>query len=157
MQTVVLPKLGDTMEEGKILRWIKQEGDDVKRGDALAEIETEKVNIEVESFFAGKLRKILIPAGTTVAVGAPIALVGPASEAVPAAAAGVTDAAARADLGVSQPFTESTITSSLGVSDDGAGSGIGGDSALHDERVFISPVARHIASEHNLDVSKMTG
>ena len=157
MQTVVLPKLGDTMEEGKILRWIKQEGDDVKRGDALAEIETEKVNIEVESFFAGKLRKILIPAGTTVAVGAPIALVGPASEAVPAGASGVTEAAAQADSGVPQPFTESQITSSPGVADDGAGSGMVDDSALHGERVFISPIARHIASEHNLDVSKMTG
>ena len=65
MQTVVMPKLGDTMEEGKILRWLKQEGDDVKKGDALAEIETEKVNIEVESFFAGTLRKILVPAGET--------------------------------------------------------------------------------------------
>src|SRR5215472_3983718 len=83
MQTVVMPKLGDTMEEGKILRWLKQEGDDVKKGDALAEIETEKVNIEVESFSAGKLRKILVPAGETLAVGAPIALVGAANEALP--------------------------------------------------------------------------
>src|SRR5579862_9316561 len=84
MQTVVMPKLGDTMEEGKILRWLKQEGDEIKKGDALAEIETEKVNIEVESFSAGTLRKILAPAGETMAVGAPIALVGAANEKVPA-------------------------------------------------------------------------
>src|SRR5215469_11331984 len=86
MQTVVMPKLGDTMEEGKILRWLKQEGDEVKKGDALAEIETEKVNIEVESFAAGTLRKILAPAGETMAVGAPIALVGASDEKVPAGA-----------------------------------------------------------------------
>src|SRR5215470_4156853 len=84
MHTVVMPKLGDTMEEGKILRWLKQEGDVVNKGDALAEIETEKVNIEVESFFAGTLRKILVPAGTSMVIGAPIALVGAANEAVPA-------------------------------------------------------------------------
>lgn len=83
MHTVVMPKLGDTMEEGKILQWLKQEGDTVAKGDALAEIETEKVNIEVESFAAGVLRKILVPAGSTVPVGAPIALTGEAAEPLP--------------------------------------------------------------------------
>src|SRR5215472_6304229 len=99
MQTVVMPKLGDTMEEGKILRWLKQEGDEVKKGDALAEIETEKVNIEVESFSAGTLRKILVPAGETLAVGAPIALVGAANEALPS------------DTPTSAPATPPTPTS----------------------------------------------
>lgn len=88
MHTVVMPKLGDTMEEGKILQWLKQEGDPVSKGDALAEIETEKVNIEVESFAAGVLRKILVPAGSTVPVGAPIALTGEAAEPLPAEFAG---------------------------------------------------------------------
>src|SRR5215472_17872031 len=83
MQTVVMPKLGDTMEEGKILAWLKKEGDSVKKGDALAEIETEKVNIEVESFSEGILRKIIAPAGTTVPVGEPIALTGTADEPLP--------------------------------------------------------------------------
>ena len=58
MQTVVMPNWVRTMEEGKILRRLKQEGEEVKKGDALAEIETEKVNIQVESFSAGTLRKI---------------------------------------------------------------------------------------------------
>src|SRR5262249_59233829 len=84
MHTVVMPKMGDTMEEGKILSWLKQEGDPVTKGDALAEIETEKVNIEVEAFNAGVLRKILVPAGTTVPVGAPIALTGTLDEPLPA-------------------------------------------------------------------------
>ena len=84
MYTVVMPKLGDTMEEGKVLNWLKQEGDLVEKGDALAEIETEKVNIEVEAFKPGVLRKILVPAGATVPVGAPIALTGAANEPLPA-------------------------------------------------------------------------
>src|SRR5260370_12766218 len=74
MHTVVMPKLSDTMEEGKILSWLKQEGDPVVKGDALAEIETEKVNIEVEAFSAGVLRKILVPASACAAVCPPIPL-----------------------------------------------------------------------------------
>src|SRR5215469_15987949 len=96
MQTVVMPKLGDTMEEGKILSWLKKEGDPVKKGDALAEIETEKVNIEVESFSEGVLRKIIAPAGTTVPVGEPIALTGTADEPLPAQAGAQAGAQAAA-------------------------------------------------------------
>ncbi|PWT71779.1 MAG: dihydrolipoamide acetyltransferase [Chloroflexi bacterium] len=145
MQTVVMPKLGDTMEEGKILRWLKQEGDVVKKGDALAEIETEKVNIEVESFFAGTLRKILVPAGTSMAVGAPIALVGAATEAVPAA----TTAGAVPATPVAAAVTETTDRNGYS----------GGTVATEEptERIFISPIARHIASEHNVDITHIQG
>jgi pyruvate dehydrogenase E2 component (dihydrolipoamide acetyltransferase) len=147
MQTVVMPKLGDTMEEGKILRWLKQEGDVVKKGDALAEIETEKVNIEVESFFAGTLRKILVPAGTSMAVGAPIALVGAANEAVPAesAAESVPAAPVAAAAVVTDTSNRNGHTSSAVATEEPT------------ERIFISPVARHIASEHNLDISHIPG
>jgi pyruvate dehydrogenase E2 component (dihydrolipoamide acetyltransferase) len=146
MQTVVMPKLGDTMEEGKILRWLKQEGDVVKKGDALAEIETEKVNIEVESFFAGTLRKILVPAGTSMAVGAPIALVGAANEAVPAeSAAESVPAAPVAAAAVTETSDRNGYTSGSVATEEPT------------ERIFISPVARHIASEHNLDISHIQG
>jgi pyruvate dehydrogenase E2 component (dihydrolipoamide acetyltransferase) len=147
MQTVVMPKLGDTMEEGKILRWLKQEGDVVKKGDALAEIETEKVNIEVESFFAGTLRKILVPAGASMAVGAPIALVGAADEAVPAesGAESVPTAKVAAAAAITETSDRNGHTSGA-VATEGP-----------TERIFISPVARHIASEHNLDISRIQG
>lgn len=82
MKQVLMPKMGDTMEEGKLLSWHKRVGDAVKKGDALAEIETEKTNIEVESFAEGVLRQILVPEGETVPVGTPIALVGDPSEAL---------------------------------------------------------------------------
>lgn len=146
MQTVVMPKLGDTMEEGKILRWLKQEGDVVKKGDALAEIETEKVNIEVESFFAGTLRKILVPASTSMAVGAPIALVGAANEAVPAESAAESVSAARVAAAMVTETSDRNGFSSGAVATEES-----------TERIFISPVARHIASEHNLDISHIQG
>src|SRR5258708_2492202 len=100
MHTVVMPKLSDTMEEGKILSWLKQEGDPVAKGDALAEIETEKVNIEVEAFSAGLLRKILVPAGASAAVGAPIALTGTADEPLPAEAVAAASPSTAAELAI---------------------------------------------------------
>jgi pyruvate dehydrogenase E2 component (dihydrolipoamide acetyltransferase) len=145
MQTVVMPKLGDTMEEGKILRWLKQEGDVVKKGDALAEIETEKVNIEVESFFAGTLRKILVPAGTSMAVGAPIALVGAANEAVPTESAAESVPTAKIAAVVTETSERNGYSSGAVATEEPS------------ERIFISPVARHIASEHNLDISHIQG
>ena len=69
MKTIEMPKMGDTMEEGKILRWLKKEGDPVKKGEFVAEVETEKVNIEIEAFTSGVLRKILIAAGKSAPVG----------------------------------------------------------------------------------------
>src|SRR2546423_4543547 len=72
MKNVEMPKMGDTMEEGKILRWIKQEGDLVKKGEPLAEVETDKVNIEIEAFASGTLRKILVSAGNSAHIGAPL-------------------------------------------------------------------------------------
>src|SRR5438105_14428654 len=83
MKTIEMPKMGDTMEEGKILRWLKKEGDPVKKGEFVAEVETEKVNIEIEAFTSGVLRKILIPEGKSAPVGASIALVGAADEPLP--------------------------------------------------------------------------
>src|SRR5437588_121490 len=83
MKNVEMPKMGDTMEEGKILRWIKQEGDPVKKGDPLAEVETDKVNIEIEAFASGTLRKILVSEGSSAPIGAPIALIGTPDEPLP--------------------------------------------------------------------------
>src|SRR6266853_3390692 len=83
MKTVEMPKMGDTLEEGKILRWIKQEGDTVKKGEPLAEVETDKVNIEIEAFASGTLRKILVSEGNSAPIGAPIALIGTPDEPLP--------------------------------------------------------------------------
>ena len=82
-QAVIFPKLGQTMEEGAIVKWLKKEGDPVAKGDILFEIETDKANLEVESFFEGVLLKIYIREGVTVPVNTVVAYVGAAGEKVP--------------------------------------------------------------------------
>jgi pyruvate dehydrogenase E2 component (dihydrolipoamide acetyltransferase) len=72
---VVMPKLSEAMETGKLLRWLKQEGERVAGGDIIAEIETDKADIELEAFGAGVLRKVLVGPGTTVPVGNTIAVI----------------------------------------------------------------------------------
>ena len=66
---VMMPKLSDTMEEGKILKWLKHPGDHVAIGEIIAEVETDKANVEIEAFGSGVLRKIVVEEGGTVPVG----------------------------------------------------------------------------------------
>ncbi|MER3423670.1 MAG: hypothetical protein C4293_10990, partial [Nitrospiraceae bacterium] len=77
---VVMPKLTDTMEEGTVLKWKKHEGDHVESGDVLAEIETDKAVMDLESFSSGTIRKILAQEGETVKAGSLIAVVGEPDE-----------------------------------------------------------------------------
>ena len=160
MQTAVMPKMGDTMEEGKILRWIKHEGDAVQKGEALAEIETEKVNIEAEAFASGVLRKILAQEGETVPVGAPIALIGAADEPLPdEAKAGKSEktalASQQANVNGATPTPAATRATGAAVAEPGVAPAE--TTASDGGRVFISPLARHIAAEHNLDVTRIHG
>ena len=189
-----MPKLGDTMEEGKILQWLKQEGDPVAKGDALAEIETEKVNIEVESFSSGVLRKILVPAGSTVPVGAPIALTGEAAEPLPADVGGEPAMAAEATHAegqaasapaavrpeaVTQPAATTAASAAtqqapatlepLTAGTNGyaphaangrsaAGTATATPTQTSTEgRVFISPIARRLAAEHQVNIAQVQG
>ncbi|MDQ2686333.1 MAG: lipoyl domain-containing protein, partial [Armatimonadota bacterium] len=75
-----LPALGQTMEEGTITQWFKAEGDSVQKGEALYEVMTDKVNMEVEATEAGVLRKILAPADATVPINSPVAILGDQDE-----------------------------------------------------------------------------
>lgn len=83
-QTVIMPKPGQTMEEAAIVKWHKKEGDAVKKGDVLFEIETDKAVLEAESFYDGTLLKILVREGQTVPVAAVVAYIGTPGEALPA-------------------------------------------------------------------------
>jgi pyruvate dehydrogenase E2 component (dihydrolipoamide acetyltransferase) len=76
MAEVTMPRLSDTMSEGAIDKWLKSPGDQVERGDIIAEIETDKAVMELEAFENGTLLKILVPEGQTVPIGTPIALIG---------------------------------------------------------------------------------
>jgi pyruvate dehydrogenase E2 component (dihydrolipoamide acetyltransferase) len=82
-QTVIFPKLGQTMEEGAIVKWLKHEGDAVAKGDILFEIETDKANLEVESFFEGTLIKIVVGEGITVPVNTVVGYIGAKGEKAP--------------------------------------------------------------------------
>jgi len=77
---VVMPKLSDTMEEGRILRWIKKEGDAIETGQALAEVETDKATVEMEAYTSGIIRKLVIAEGQFAKIGQQIAVIGTADE-----------------------------------------------------------------------------
>lgn len=84
VQTVVLPKLGQTVEESTIVKWHKNAGDSVKKGEILFEMETDKAVLEVESFYDGVLLKILVPEGQAVPVTTPVAFIGNPGDPLPA-------------------------------------------------------------------------
>ncbi len=168
MKTVEMPKMGDTMEEGKILRWLKQVGEPVKKGEPLAEIETDKVNIEVESFASGVLRKILVPEGASAAIGASIALVGAADEALPGEGNSTThpvdnvgvEKATEAPKSVPVNGDYTVKASSSSVVGDGQTQVAYREDATQTAergRVFISPLARRLAEEHSLDYKNLHG
>jgi pyruvate dehydrogenase E2 component (dihydrolipoamide acetyltransferase) len=79
-ETISMPKLGFDMAEGTLIRWVRNEGENVNKGDVLAEIETDKATVEVESSASGVIRKLLVEEGSVVPVGDPIAVVGSADE-----------------------------------------------------------------------------
>src|SRR5579883_1184210 len=157
MKTVEMPKMGDTMEEGKILRWIKHEGDQVKKCESLAEVETDKVNIEIEAFASGILRKILVAEGESAPIGASIAYIGGADEPLPGEAGGNGKSAApqaqeRPSAGTPAPATAAAPATPPAVSPAPAPL-----AAPSGGRIFISPLARRFAEEHNVDYRQVRG
>ena len=99
MTDIVMPRLSDTMEEGVLSRWLKKPGDTIAKGDVLAEIETDKAMMDLESFESGVLEQLLVAEGTTVPIGQAVAIVGDGSnvdESIPAAGAGTTETQADA-------------------------------------------------------------
>src|SRR5512145_3140958 len=91
---VVMPKLSEAMETGRVIKWMKKEGDRVSGGDIVAEIETDKADVEMEAFGAGVLRQILVPAGERAPVGALIAVIAEPGEDISSVVAGAAAPAA---------------------------------------------------------------
>ncbi len=85
---VMMPKLSEAMETGKVIKWLKKEGDAIKGGDVIAEIETDKANVEIEAFGSGVLRKILVGEGGQVPVGETIGVIADPADDIAAVAAG---------------------------------------------------------------------
>jgi len=118
MPNILMPALSPTMEEGKLAKWLKQVGDNVKSGDVIAEIETDKATMEVEAVDEGKLTEILVPEGTeNVKVNTPIAIILADGEAAPAAApkpaAEKPAAAPQAEAKTEAPAVPAIATSTL--------------------------------------------
>lgn len=141
---VLMPQLSDTMKSGKILSWKKQKGDTITRGDILAEVETEKANLEIEAFHSGVLLDISINAGEDATVGERIAVIGQAGESVQekTATAPKTQATTQQSATPTLNAPTATITSSH-TSTNG--------------KVKASPLARKLAEEKNLNLSNLTG
>jgi pyruvate dehydrogenase E2 component (dihydrolipoamide acetyltransferase) len=105
---VVMPKLSEAMESGKIIKWLKKEGDRVQGGDILAEVETDKADVEMEAFGAGVLRKILAQAGEKAPVGTLIGVIAEPSDDISALLAGAPPAAEAAGAGAASSARKDT-------------------------------------------------
>jgi pyruvate dehydrogenase E2 component (dihydrolipoamide acetyltransferase) len=133
------------MTEGNLARWLKQEGDRIKAGDVIAEIETDKATMEVEAVDEGILGRILVPAGTQgVKVNDVIAVLVEAGEAVPAA--GAAPKAAAAPAATPAPVAAPVAAAPAPVAAPASG-----------DRVFASPLARRMAAQAGVDISKIAG
>ncbi len=167
---ITMPALSPTMTEGNLAKWVKKEGDKIKSGDVIAEIETDKATMEVEAVDEGILGRIIVPAGTeAVKVNAVIALIqadgedkkaldawkpkvveAPKAEAAPAAAASAAPAAAAAPVAASlAPVASKAPAAPVATASTGARP-TGG-------RVKASPLAKRIAAQKHIDLSSVVG
>ena len=148
-EIVTMLALSPTMEEGQLVRWAKAEGDEVEEGEIIAEVETDKAAMEMESFFDGVVLKILVEAGNPVKVGAPIAIIGEAGEDISevlseTAGGGAAPAPAPEASAAAPSATPATATPAAAT-------------ASTSGRVLASPVAKNMAREHGLDLSAIRG
>ncbi len=170
---IEMPKLSDTMTVGTLVKWLKKEGDVVKSGDNLAEVETDKATMELESFFDGTILKIFAEAGAQVALGEPLCAVGKPGETVEAPA-GKPAAPAAAPKEESKKDTTANKAEATGQQADAAEkkqSETAKHSAAHSpapvasaaparasgERVKISPLAKKLAADKGVDPSTVQG
>src|SRR5579871_3136951 len=154
---VLMPALSPTMEKGNLAKWVKAEGDAVKSGDVIAEIETDKATMEVEAVDEGTLGKILVPAGTNdVPVNEVIALIAEEGEDAKALNAGAAvsapqPAASAAPPSAVPPATSTPVAPQTNV--------VAFPQAATEKpaRRFASPLARRLASQGNLDLALVAG
>lgn len=142
--SIVMPQMGYDMKEGTVVRWIKKEGDDVARGEVIAEIETDKATVEFEAYVAGTLRKIVVDEGVTISVGTVIAVIGDPNEELPA---GIEGNAPAAEAPAATPPVAPAPSSPNGAAAVPANTG----------ELRASPIARRLAREKGIDLAAITG
>ena len=141
--TIVMPQMGYDMQEGRVVKWLKQEGEEVARGEDVAEIETDKAVIPVPATEGGVLRKVLVDEGSTVPVGQVIAVMAGPEEELPADLAGLSAAQPRAEASPAPAETKSTPPPAAAASST--------------TEVRATPLARRLAVEKGVDLTKVTG
>jgi pyruvate dehydrogenase E2 component (dihydrolipoamide acetyltransferase) len=171
-ETISMPKLGFDMAEGTLVRWVKNEGENVNKGDVLAEIETDKATVEVESSASGVVRKLLVEAGSVVPIGDPIAIVGSADEKIDEPTKTTepkpekkTDEQAGAELKTEpeKPQEESKMPkaeekpSPSGQTQPTATPVSHAPAPVQEGPVKASPLAKKIARDNNVDLSRLQG
>lgn len=146
MAEVAMPKMGDGMEEGTITAWIKHEGDFVKEGDVIAEVETDKANVEITSYDTGTLSKIVVKEGETVPVGTTIAIIGEAAAVIASTSSnGAKPASSEAPPPIASALPPPQIET-ISVVKSG-----------ENERMKSSPLARNIAAQLGVKLSAIEG
>ncbi len=158
---IEMPKLSDTMTVGTLIKWLKKEGDLVKTGDMLAEVETDKATMELESFFDGTLLAIFVPAGSAVPLGAPLCAIGKPGEKVapPAAAAPAPKAEAApaaAPTPVPAPVAAPVAAAPVAIAPVPAAAPAA-PTAPAGGRIKVSPLARKLAAEKGVDLGSLKG
>jgi pyruvate dehydrogenase E2 component (dihydrolipoamide acetyltransferase) len=144
-EQIIMPKLGFDMAEGTLVNWTVEEGQDISKGDVIAEIETDKATIEIESTVAGTVLKLSAQPGDIVAVGEAIGFVGEPGEAVPEDGAAPAEEAAPAEAEAPAPAAEKEAPAPSGEDSELPGG------------VKASPVARRIAEERGIDLQQVQG
>lgn len=144
-EVIRMPKMSDTMTEGVIQTWLKKVGDDVKPGDILAEVETDKATMELENFVKGTLLHIGIPDGGTVPVDALIAIVGKKGEDISALLSdtSVTQSTEK----IAEKVEPKEVAQAAKVS----------ESVSSDSRIKASPLAKKIAQEKGINIAALSG
>ena len=156
---ILMPALSPTMEKGNLARWLKKEGDKIKSGDIIAEIETDKATMEYEAVDEGTLAKIVVPEGTQdVAVNAVIAVLAAEGEDVKAAASGAKSAPAAKP--VATPAPAKPATPSVAASAPSTAKPPAQPMSVQTadaNRIFSSPLARRLAKEASIDLTRVQG
>lgn len=158
MADLTMPRLSDTMEEGTLGRWLKQEGDSITRGEIIAEIQTDKANMELEAFENGVLEEILVQEGETVPVGERIAVIGDGSgkrsaeRETTSGAKGVQQAQEEPVPEQTAPVEQPTQPAPEPATEQSEPVATGSQG-----RLKSSPMARRLAQEFGLDLSQIRG
>jgi pyruvate dehydrogenase E2 component (dihydrolipoamide acetyltransferase) len=160
---ILMPALSPTMEKGNLAKWLKKEGDTVKSGDVIAEIETDKATMEVEAVDEGTIAKILVPEGTQdVAVNAIIAVLATDGEDVKAAGAGAPAAKPAPAVEAPKEAPKAAAAPAPAAAEKAPAPAVAAPApaavpASNGARVFASPLAKRLAKEANIELGRING